>query len=154
MASAFASSPPFHCTMDSMATLTAFHPPAATIFPTMSSSGCSRTNPVPPRSKSNDSRCGGTADSFGAVMIKKEAGTPCQVDEVTTSRKERRNNVLNVQTIKAEPAEEHHKHDEVVVDITPSASAPPSGEYNSNSYVVFQFRKYTLNVNIYPNILF
>jgi len=132
MHSAFASTPPFHCTMDSMATasLTAFHPPAAnvaSIFPTMS--GCSRTNPVLPRGKAH-------AESYGAVMIKKEAGTPCQVDEVTTSRKERRDvaPVLAVQAIKAEPAEDHHKNHSpgMMVAISPPVSSAPAGEYSAS----------------------
>ncbi|CAB3363977.1 Hypothetical predicted protein [Cloeon dipterum] len=109
------SSPPFHCTMDSMAaaSLTAFHPPnMAPIFPALMAdtlTGCSRTNPVPPRSRSSDTSSSGR--SFSPMVIKQEAGTPCQVDEVTTSKKEKAStasHVVSVQTIKAEPSEEHH----------------------------------------------
>lgn len=133
MHSAFASSPPFHCAMDSMATasLTAFHPPTAnvaSIFPTMS--GCSRTNPVLPRGKAQ-------TESYGAVMIKKEAGTPCQVDEVTTSRKERRD-VTPVLAIKAEPAEDTHKNNNhgMMLAISPPASAASSGEYHAQLFIL------------------
>jgi hypothetical protein len=85
--------------------LTAFHPPVTTspVSPRLQEStdnrmmqlqqqnqqqqqqnggGCSRTTPLPPRSRSNE-----TCVAFTPVTIKKEAGsTPCQVAEVTTSR--------------------------------------------------------------------
>ncbi|XP_059472536.1 protein winged eye-like isoform X2 [Neocloeon triangulifer] len=125
MATFASSSPPFHCAMDSMtaASLTAFHPPnLAPIFPTLASdtlSGCSRTNPVPPRSRSSDASSSGR--SFSPVVIKKEAGTPCQVDEVTTSRKERGNNpVVAVQAIKSEPSEDRRSQGPLVIAVTNS----------------------------------
>ncbi|KAF4528330.1 hypothetical protein B566_EDAN012097 [Ephemera danica] len=80
--------------------LTAFHPPV-TSSPSspcqrsqevenrllqqqqqQQSGGCSRTTPLPPRSRSSEN-----CAAFTPVAIKKEVGsTPCQVAEVTTSR--------------------------------------------------------------------
>lgn len=98
--------------------MTAFHPPASSPMhphltpasPNLASSvnavdlcrtaraesetrqggGCSRTIPVPPRSRSSDTLSTNHKPSspFTPVTIKKEIGsnTPCQVAEVTTSR--------------------------------------------------------------------
>jgi hypothetical protein len=66
------------------------------------------------------------------VVVKKEAGTPCQVDEVTTSRKERRNNTptMAVQAIKSEPADDaKNGSPELVVTDCPSTSSALTGEY-------------------------